>query len=539
MADAIRAVSLRRGYDPSEYALVAFGGAGGQHACAVAERLGIGTVLVPEAASLLSAVGLGEAVIERFREQQVLERLDRVESDLERRIRALGDAASAAVEAEGVAHEQIEVRRQILNLRLLGQESTLAVEPDGRAPLAELFEQRYVETYGHRPEGRDVEVESIRVVASSVPSRRSVLRQRRPPPARRAPTVELVRAARASGARYRSTSASGSTPARPSRDRRSSSRSTARRSSSRAGTAGSTAPAPSCSSARRLAPRRAARRRSGERRPHAVRLELFTNRFRAIVEEMGEQLRRTAVSTNVKERLDFSCGLLDPAGELVVNAPHIPVHLGALGLCVRRLGEAIALDPGDVVVTNHPDFGGSHLPDVTVVTPVHSEPGALLGFVASRAHHAEIGGVRPGSMPPDATRLVEEGVVLPPTYSCAAARRAGTRSSACCGGGPTPPARSATTWPTCAPPWPPTSAGRRRCERCALARGPRRSITSWRRSATGPRPACARRCDACPKAGTRPKSASTTGRRCASRSSSAAEPLASTSRARRACTPET
>jgi 5-oxoprolinase (ATP-hydrolysing) len=132
---------------------------------------------------------------------------------------------------------------------------------------------------------------------------------------------------------------------------------------------------------------------------------------------MGERLQRTAVSTNVKERLDFSCALLDPAGELVVNAPHIPVHLGALGLCVRSLREAIAMEPGDVIVTNHPAFGGSHLPDVTVVTPVfEGDGGPLLGYVASRAHHAEIGGIRPGSMPPGARRLIEEGVVIPPTH---------------------------------------------------------------------------------------------------------------------------
>lgn len=129
---------------------------------------------------------------------------------------------------------------------------------------------------------------------------------------------------------------------------------------------------------------------------------------------MGERLQRTAVSTNVKERLDFSCALLDAAGELVVNAPHIPVHLGALGLCVRRLREVIAMEPGDVVVTNHPGFGGSHLPDVTVVTPVFDDE--ILGYVASRAHHAEIGGIRPGSMPPSARRLAEEGVVIPPMY---------------------------------------------------------------------------------------------------------------------------
>jgi len=153
-------------------------------------------------------------------------------------------------------------------------------------------------------------------------------------------------------------------------------------------------------------------------RPEAVELELFTHRFAAIAREMGEMLRRTAVSTNVKERLDFSCALLDADGALVVNAPHIPVHLGALGLCVRRLAAALPLGPGDVAVTNHPGFGGSHLPDVTVVTPVFAseEGGDLLGFVASRAHHAEIGGIRPGSMPPGARCLAEEGVVVPPMH---------------------------------------------------------------------------------------------------------------------------
>ena len=158
----------------------------------------------------------------------------------------------------------------------------------------------------------------------------------------------------------------------------------------------------------------------------AVQLELFTHRFMAIARQMGERLQRTAVSTNVKERRDFSCALLDADGELVVNAPHIPVHLGALGLCVRLTAAALPLEPGDVAVTNHPAFGGSHLPDVTVITPVFGDaeageagaatPPPLLGYVASRAHHAEIGGMRPGSMPPGARCLAEEGVVIPPIY---------------------------------------------------------------------------------------------------------------------------
>jgi 5-oxoprolinase (ATP-hydrolysing) len=178
-------------------------------------------------------------------------------------------------------------------------------------------------------------------------------------------------------------------------------------------------------------------------RPEAVELELFTNRFSAIAAEMGEMLRRTAVSTNVKERLDFSCAVLDPDGRLVVNAPHIPVHLGALGLCVRRLREVLPLGPGDTAVTNHPGFGGSHLPDVTVVSPVFSDEVSggmrpLLGYVASRAHHAEIGGVRPGSMPPEARCLAEEGVVIPPFYLIHAGRPRWDEMARLLAGGPHP-----------------------------------------------------------------------------------------------------
>lgn len=138
-------------------------------------------------------------------------------------------------------------------------------------------------------------------------------------------------------------------------------------------------------------------------------------RLEAMAEEMGEVLQRTALSTNIKERRDFSCAVLDPRGRLVVNAPHIPVHLGSLGICVRSLQEALPMAPGDVVVTNHPLMGGSHLPDVTVVTPVFWQD-QLVGHVANRAHHAEMGGSCPGSMPPRATCLEQEGVIIEPTY---------------------------------------------------------------------------------------------------------------------------
>jgi 5-oxoprolinase (ATP-hydrolysing) len=148
----------------------------------------------------------------------------------------------------------------------------------------------------------------------------------------------------------------------------------------------------------------------------AVQLELFTNRFTSIADEMGAMLLRSAISTNIKERRDFSCALLDCKGRLVVNAPHIPVHLGALGVCVRAVTHELELNPGDSIVTNHPGFGGSHLPDVTVITPVFcpDSPDELLAVVANRGHHAEIGGTHPGSVPPNARCLADEGIVIPP-----------------------------------------------------------------------------------------------------------------------------
>tara|TARA_R110000850_G_scaffold66959_46_gene148692 strand:- start:3293 stop:4942 length:1650 start_codon:yes stop_codon:yes gene_type:complete len=152
-------------------------------------------------------------------------------------------------------------------------------------------------------------------------------------------------------------------------------------------------------------------------RPPEVVHELFRHRFDNLVEEMGTILQRAAVSTNVKERADFSCALLDHEGELISSAPHIPVHLGALGMCVRMVRERIAMKPGDTIVTNHPAIGGSHLPDVTLITPVFA-PGESdpIAYIANRAHHAEIGGISPGSMPPAATCLAEEGVVIHPTH---------------------------------------------------------------------------------------------------------------------------
>ena len=412
MADAIRTISVRRGYDPADYALVAFGGAGGQHACGIAEWLQIRVVVVPQDAGLLSALGLRHAVLERIAEEQVLEPLERARGRLDAIVERLEREAIESVESEGLARGDTEVRRRTVHLRFVGQDSVVEVPWTGEASLQEAFGARYTALFGHRPEGRAIEVESIRVVASS---RARAEDAPRACPSRFAATPEGTRRAHFAGRDIdvpvfdRERLEAGATLRGP-----------ALVFEAHAATVVAPGWSAEVDGALALVLRRGGDNSDSPRaaQPEAVRLELFTNRFRAIASDMGERLRRTAISTNIKERLDFSCAVLDADGELVVNAPHIPVHLGALGQCVRRLREALPLGPGDVAATNHPVFGGSHLPDVTVVTPVFTDdaPPRLVGYVASRAHHAEIGGSRPGSMPPAATTLAEEGVVIPPVY---------------------------------------------------------------------------------------------------------------------------
>jgi len=410
MADAIRKISLRKGYDPAEYALVAFGGAGAQHACAIAKQLGAEHILVPPDAGLLSATGLGHAVVEQFAERQILRSLPETEKVLPGLLNELEERAREKLAAEGVSPEQSRIRRRLIFLRLEGQESSLEVEFDRDTDLHQAFKKIYRKRYGHWISGREIEVESIRVVASGEELDPGLYE-----PVREAQEcAPLFRKKTLFGGRDLETAVYRRRDLAAGRDLR--------------GPAlildphstivvepGWSASVLESGSIHLQAIEDETADHAGKHRSEAVALELFTNRFTSIAEEMGEMLQRTALSVNVKERLDFSCALLNAKGQLVVNAPHIPVHLGALGLCVRRLMDAVEIGPGDVIVTNHPAFGGSHLPDVTVVTPVFAED-SLIGFAASRAHHAEIGGARPGSMPPDASSLTEEGVVIPPMH---------------------------------------------------------------------------------------------------------------------------
>jgi len=488
MAEAIRRISVRKGYEPSDHALVAFGGAGAQHACGVAKRLGMKTIVVPQQAGLLSAVGLGRAVIERFAERQVLRLLDELtgdDSELSRIVAELEEEAVAdLVEHESVDRESVIIRRRLLNLRLIGQETSLTVEWDGsirdgfktsstgfktsskgfitsdtdsttsstgfqpvraqrsgaiRRPLiplmkqtrsrqrrhgrdaratsvVDLFMERYRAMYGHEPGDREVELESVRVVASTggcEEKNGTVLQPR---------FVDNIRLRRIDpGAPGEACPTGESFYNRD--DLTCGDRLTGPAVVLEAHATTVVESGWSCEVdevgalvLRMDEPVDAdidTDQVSVEKTDlDPVRLELFTHRLESIAAEMGEMLRRMALSTNVKERLDFSCAVLDTDGELVVNAPHIPVHLGALGLCVREVCAMRPIEVGEVIVTNHPAFGGSHLPDITLICPIDGD--RRIGYVAARAHHAEIGGVSPGSMPPNATSLVEEGVIISP-----------------------------------------------------------------------------------------------------------------------------
>lgn len=406
MADAIRRVSLRRGYDPGDYALVAFGGAGAQHACGVAAKLGMDTIIVPAEAGLLSARGLDRAVLERFAERQVLKPLAGIQPRLDRLIRDLAVKAQQNLALDGVEPQEIEIRRAILNMRYTGQDMSLDVEYEPGLDIKQAFETRYQNVFGHLPPEREIEVESARVVASTRPEP-GELQKTRPEQYQ----AEPAGSARACfGGTWSEVPVFDRVALLPGAYVRGPALVFERHS------AAVVQPGWSLfvDRASALILVRESKEKSADKtRPEAVMVELFSHRFTTIASEMGEMLKKTALSTNVKERLDFSCAVLDPEGNLVVNAPHIPVHLGAMGLCVRAAAKAVRMRPGDVVVTNHPGFGGSHLPDVTVITPVFLDD-RLIGYAANRAHHAEIGGERPGSMPPGADSLAREGVVIAP-----------------------------------------------------------------------------------------------------------------------------
>ncbi|MFE9646020.1 hydantoinase B/oxoprolinase family protein [Streptomyces sp. NPDC006365] len=408
IANAVKRISVQKGHDVTRYALTTFGGAGGQHACMVADSLGIRTVLVPPMAGVLSALGIGLADTTAMREQSVEAPLEA--SSMPGVLKTADDlegAARAELLAEDVPEDRIRVTRRA-QLRYDGTDTALVVELTAPDTMTRTFEDRHRATYSFTLD-RPVVVEALSVEATGLTDPPDLSALASPSSAPGTPeTVSL----HTGGARRdvplhrREELPPGETVTGP-----------AIITEASATTVVDDGWQAAMSDDGHLIMERAAVTESSDLGTEAdpVLLEVFNNLFMSIAEQMGARLESTAQSVNIKERLDFSCALFDPEGNLVANAPHIPVHLGSMGTSVkeviRRRGSGMR--PGDAYAVNDPYHGGTHLPDVTVVTPVFDTEGdRILFYVASRGHHAEIGGIAPGSMPANSRVIEEEGVLF-------------------------------------------------------------------------------------------------------------------------------
>ena len=421
MANAIKKVSVQRGYDVTEYALATFGGAGGQHACAVADALGIGRVLIHPLAGVLSAYGMGLADITATRETAVEAALT---GDLElgAALARLEAQAREELAAEGVSAGDVRVLRRA-HLRYEGTDTALEVPVASAADMTRDFEAAYQRRFSFLMRDKPIVVEAVSVEAvgggnASEHALAGAVAEAVSEAASPLPRTVRLYAGGAwtdAGLHQRgdiTADAAVKGPAIIVEDN-----------STTVIEPGWTASANDLGHLvlTRTGPLPGRRAVGTEADP--VMLEIFSNLFMSIAEQMGYRLRATAHSVNIKERLDFSCAIFDADGSLIANAPHIPVHLGSMGESIKQVirDRADQMRPGDVYALNDPYRGGTHLPDVTVVTPVfgeagetggQGEPGGVLFYVASRGHHAEIGGITPGSMPAASTRIEEEGVLL-------------------------------------------------------------------------------------------------------------------------------
>ncbi|MFI0020155.1 hydantoinase B/oxoprolinase family protein [Streptomyces griseus] len=434
MANAVKKISVQRGHDITRYALTGFGGAGGQHVCAVADALGIDTVLVPPLAGVLSAYGIGLADATAMREQSVEEELDAAARErVERLCAELADRTREALRADGVPDSAITARARVL-LRYAGTDAALPVDLDTEAAMAEAFAAAHRTRFGFTMD-KPVVVETVSVEATGAAGAAESdadpgladaaapdadadadadldLRNASPDNAPPGPadTVDLY----AEG-RWQRSPLYRRADLRPA-DTVTGPAIVAEDDATTVVDAGWQAEAASTGHLVLTRSRPRPERTAVGTRVDPVMLEVFNNLFMSIAEQMGVRLENTAHSVNIKERLDFSCALFDAEGNLIANAPHIPVHLGSMGESIKevlRRNEG-TLRSGDVYAVNDPYHGGTHLPDVTVITPVFDRDrgGRLRFLVASRGHHAEIGGITPGSMPAFSRTIHEEGVLF-------------------------------------------------------------------------------------------------------------------------------
>ena len=415
MANAIKHVSVRQGYDCTRFTLFCFGGAAGQHACLVADALGISRVLIHPLASVMSAYGIGLADVREIRRQSIERTLSSpLLATLEQQFAELEALARAALAAQGFGAVEPAVERTV-DLRVMGTDTALTVPFASLAAMRAEFETLHLRQFGFGAGTAELSVASIgieAIIASPLPVAEVAVSVASSPA-----STKLRRARVWFADRWQEVPVHSRDELRPDE--------------SIAGPAliadpHSTVVLEPHWNCERLAGGELLLARSPMRafahtgaieaaRADPVLLEVFNGLFMHIAEQMGAVLEHTSASVNIKERLDFSCALFDGAGGLIANAPHMPVHLGSMGASVQHIMKVNAntMRPGDVFMLNAPYQGGTHLPDITVITPVFIESEAAPAFfVASRAHHADIGGITPGSMPPHSRSVDEEGVLF-------------------------------------------------------------------------------------------------------------------------------
>ncbi|WP_437291956.1 hydantoinase B/oxoprolinase family protein [Sorangium sp. So ce406] len=435
MANAVKKISVARGYDVTRYTLQCFGGAGGQHACAVADALGMRRVLVHPLAGVLSAYGMGLSDQNAMREAAVERRLD--EAGLAAAAEALdriGAEAEAEIVGQGFAPGRVRTLRRV-HVRYDGTDTALVVPHGSAEAIRAAFEAAYRARFAFLMPERALVLESVSVEAigpgEAAEERPAGARPHRPEADARA-QMFCEGAFRDAALHRRERLERGAVIDGPAI--------VAEANATTVIEPGWQAEITALDHLvlTRVAPRPERRAVGTEVDP--VMLEVFNNLFMNIAEQMGLRLQNTAHSVNIKERLDFSCALFDAEGNLIANAPHMPVHLGSMGESIRTvIARNPGMKPGDVHVLNDPYHGGTHLPDVTVVTPVWDEAGARVLFhVASRGHHADIGGVTPGSMPPFSRTIAEEGVMLDNVKLVEGGRLREAEILALLGGGPYP-----------------------------------------------------------------------------------------------------
>ena len=411
MANAIKKISVQRGYDVTDYTLCCFGGAGGQHACLIAEALGMSKIFIHPFAGVLSAYGIGLADVRTLKEKAIEAPLTPEQiSALTQTLGVLDAENRAEIAVQGVSDDRIETLLKA-RLRYEGTDSALTVDFGRLETMRLQFEEIYQQRYGFSMPHKSLVVEAVSVeaIAHAIPIAEPTVPDKTVPLS----AIETVQ--------IYTKDDWHETPIYRRQDLRPGDRII--------GAAlileptGTNVIEPGwCAELTEqsyliLSKINEVRRTTTaliSATPDPVLLEIFNNLVRAVAEEMGITLQNTSYSVNIKERLDFSCAIFDQHGQLVANAPHIPVHLGSMSESVNSLirAKGKTLKPGDAFASNNPYNGGTHLPDITVITPVFVSSAAPIFYVASRGHHADIGGITPGSMPPHSTTIDQEGILL-------------------------------------------------------------------------------------------------------------------------------